>query len=102
VSDDPRGAGEAGPEEAIPAPPFPDELLDAAAQAAGGWVYAIDPAQDPDRDVPPERIAGAWAIGPDGRPTGEFRHNPNYQPSEIARRLRDLGEGGPPAGAAPR
>jgi hypothetical protein len=44
---------------------------------------------------------GAWAIGEDGRPTGEFRHNPNYQPSEMATRLRDLGEGGPPAGRMP-
>jgi hypothetical protein len=100
--DDTPGAGEPEPAEPLPPPEFPDELLEAAAGAAGGWVYAIDPAHDPDRDVPPERIAGAWAIGADGRPTGEFRHNPNYQPSELARRLRDLGEGGPPAGSAPR
>jgi hypothetical protein len=83
------------------APPFPDELLSAAAEAAGGWVYAIDPAYDPDGRVPPEGVAGAWAIGTDGRPTGEFRHNPNYEPSEMATRLRDLGEGGPPAGRMP-
>lgn len=83
------------------APPFPDELLSAAAEAAGGWVYAIDPAYDPDSGVPPEGIAGAWRIGDDGLPTGEFRHNPNYRPSELAQRLRDLGEGGPPAGRLP-
>ncbi|MGQ0679493.1 MAG: hypothetical protein ACT4OM_07545 [Actinomycetota bacterium] len=59
-------------------PEFPDELKAAAAEAPGGWVYAIDPAYDPRGRVPPEGVAGAWKIGNDGRPTGEFTPNPNY------------------------
>jgi hypothetical protein len=84
------------------APEFPEELLGEAAAVPGGFVYAIDPAFDPNGEVPPEGVAGGWPIGPDGRPTGEFHHNPNYRPSELAQRLRDLGEGGPPAGTTPR
>jgi hypothetical protein len=45
----------------------------------GGWVYAIDPDQDPDEAVPPEGIVGARRIGDDGRPTGEYRANPNHR-----------------------
>ncbi len=63
------------------APPFPDELLTAAAEVPGGWVYAIDPAYDPNGTVPPEGIVGAWEIGADGHPTGTFRRNPNSQAS---------------------
>lgn len=44
-------------------------------------MYAIDGAYDRDGEVPPEGVAGAWAIGPDGGPTGEYRPNPNYAPS---------------------
>jgi hypothetical protein len=53
-----------------------------AAQSAGGWVYEIDGEQvsDPNGDVPPEAIKGAWTIGDDGKPTGEYQANPNYRP----------------------
>ena len=70
------------------APRFPEELRDAAAQAAGGWVYAIDPAYDPRGRTPPEGIVGAWKIADDGQPTGEFVANPDYKPSTA-----DLAEG---------
>jgi hypothetical protein len=59
--------------------PFPDALLAEAAANPGGWVYAIDPAYDPAGTVPPEGIVGAWRIGDDGRPTGEYRANPNHR-----------------------
>lgn len=68
--------------EPTAAPKFPDELREAAARAAGGWVYAIDPAYDPRHAVPPEGIVGAWIIGPDGEPTGELTPNPNYRPPQ--------------------
>jgi hypothetical protein len=61
------------------APPFPEALLAEAAANPDGWVYAIDAAYDSAGTVPPEGIAGAWRIGPDGRPTGEYRPNPNYR-----------------------
>ena len=60
-------------------PDFPPELLAEARTKPGGWVYAIDPAyapDGPDGAVPPEGIIGAWKIGEDGMPTGEYEANP--------------------------
>jgi hypothetical protein len=57
---------------------FPAELLAEARSKPGGWVYAIDPgyaSDGADGAVPPEGIIGAWKIGDDGRPTGEYRAN---------------------------
>jgi hypothetical protein len=62
-------------------PPLPDALLAEAAANPGGWVYAIDPAYDPAGRVPPEGVVGAWRIGDDGRPTGEYHANPNHRPA---------------------
>jgi hypothetical protein len=66
-------------------PEFPNDLLDEAARVPGGWVYEIDAGQvsDPDGDVPPEAIKGAWTIGADGKPTGEYAANPNYRPASA-------------------
>jgi hypothetical protein len=60
---------------------FPPELLAEAEVRPGGWVYAIDPSYAPGGArgaVPPEGIIGAWKIGDDGRPTGDFEANPRY------------------------
>jgi hypothetical protein len=61
---------------------FPSHLLTEAARTPGGWVYEIDGDQisNPDGEVPPEAIKGAWEVGDDGKPTGEYRPNPNYCP----------------------
>jgi hypothetical protein len=59
-------------------PEFPAELLEEARSKPRGWVYAIDPGFAPDGAtgaIPPEGIIGAWKIGDDGRPTGEYRAN---------------------------
>jgi hypothetical protein len=74
-------------------PEFGSGLARAAADAAGGWVYTIDPALGPDGDVPPHAIAGAWRVGADGRPTGEFVPNPGYRPSPAP---APGGKGAPP------
>ncbi|WP_101789074.1 hypothetical protein [Nonomuraea indica] len=60
----------------------PPGVVAAAADHPGGWVYAIDPDQvaSPDGYVPPEAIAGAWRVGDDGRPTGEYEPNPRHGP----------------------
>jgi hypothetical protein len=46
-------------------------------------VYEIDGRQvsDPDGEVAPEAIVGAWKIDDDGSPTGEYEANPNYRPA---------------------
>lgn len=64
---------------------FPAAMLAEAATQPGGWVYEIDPAFDPDGAVPPEGIRGAWKIGEDGLPTGEYRANANFIPSPGTR-----------------
>ena len=58
---------------------FPPELLAEARRQPGGWVYEVDPAYDANGAVPPEGIKGAWAIGADGAPTGEYQANPRYR-----------------------
>ena len=62
---------------------FPPHLLAEAASTPGGWVYEIDGRQVSDSNgaVPPEAIKGAWAVGDDGEPTGEYAPNPNYRPT---------------------
>ncbi len=62
---------------------FPPEMLEQARAAPGGWLYVIDPAfarAGPEDDVvPPEAIKGAWRVGEDGVPTGEFDPSPGYR-----------------------
>jgi hypothetical protein len=60
---------------------FSDELLAEAAKHPGAFVSVIDHEQvdDPLGEVPPRAIVGAWAVGEDGRPTGEYTANPNYR-----------------------
>ncbi len=61
---------------------FPPELLEQARATPGGWLYVIDAAfasAGPEGVVPPEAIKGAWRVGEDGVPTGEFEPNPDYR-----------------------
>jgi hypothetical protein len=64
-------------------PEFPAALLAEARSKPGGWVYAIDPTyalDGADGAVPPEGIIGAWKVGDDGAPSGEYVANTNYRP----------------------
>jgi hypothetical protein len=70
------------------APQFPAGLLAEARSKPGGWVYAIDPGYAPDGAegvVPFEGIIGAWKIGDDGHPTGEYWANERYGGSSSSR-----------------
>jgi hypothetical protein len=61
------------------------ELRAEARAHAGGYVYVIDNASGgygaPDCAVPPQRIAGCWAVNQGGEIVGEFIPNPNFVPS---------------------
>jgi hypothetical protein len=57
----------------------PAELVAEAKKVRGGWVYEIEEGVDPPGRVPPEKIAGAWAVDDAGELTGEFRSNPKYR-----------------------
>lgn len=74
------GAGEEG-ERQVP----PPELVAEARVTPGGWVYEIDGDQieDPDGDVPPEAIIGAWKVDEHGNLTDDYQANPNYRPLEY-------------------
>jgi hypothetical protein len=69
------------------APPITVAQREAAREQPEIWLYIIDPAFDPDGEVPPEGIVGAWWVDALGEISGVFRHNPNYQPSELAQDL---------------
>lgn len=67
----------------VPEPPITDELRAQAQRQPGGWLYSIDPAYNPDGQVPPYAIIGAWQVDDQGRISG-FKHNGNYRPSARA------------------
>ncbi|GAA3510872.1 hypothetical protein FHR32_003774 [Streptosporangium album] len=70
--------------DAPPPPPLTDELREQARRSPGAWLYAVDPFFDPDGEVPPYGIVGAWQVDAAGEITGEFRRNPNHRPSPVA------------------
>lgn len=52
-----------------------------ARENRGTWVYEIDPAVgEPDGEVPPHLIVGAWRSDAHGEIVGDFRPNPDYRP----------------------
>lgn len=58
-----------------------EDVLRAARENAGGWVYKIEGSFGPNDSVPPEAIVGAWKVDELGNLTGDFLPNPNYKPS---------------------
>lgn len=68
----------------LPPPPVTDAMRAAARNQPGGWVYAIDPAFDPNGEVPGWAVRGAYRVDDRGEVLGEFTPNPNYRPSPQA------------------
>jgi hypothetical protein len=60
-------------------PPITDDTRRQARHTPGSWVYSVDPRFDPDGEVPPYGIVGAWQADEAGE-LGEFVPNPNYRP----------------------
>lgn len=65
-------------------PPLTDELRQTAHNNPGSWLYAVDPAVDPEGDVPPYALIGAWQVDDQGEVADEFTHNQDYRPSPQA------------------
>ncbi|MFH8387920.1 type VII secretion system-associated protein [Kitasatospora sp. NPDC018058] len=65
-----------------PAPPITDALRQRALSAPGKWIYEIDPAFDPNGQVPLYGILGWWEVGPFG--DLDWTGNPDYRPSPKA------------------
>jgi len=61
-------------------PPFhPDpSTREQARQHPNGWVYEIDGDINPNGNVPPEKIRGAWKVDSDGQLTGEYMPNQKH------------------------
>ncbi|WP_210131319.1 hypothetical protein [Stenotrophomonas rhizophila] len=55
-----------------------EEVIQAAREHPGGFVYKIEGSFGPDDAVPPEAIVGAWEVDANGKLTGKFFANPNY------------------------
>ncbi len=68
-------------------PPLTPALRAGARRSPKTWLYVIDPAFDPDGEVPPHGVVGAWWVNGRGQISGEFRRNPGYRPSPRALEL---------------
>src|SRR4051794_11582829 len=64
-------------------PPDSAEAHAFARENPGGWLYEVDPFFDPDENVPPYGIVGAWSISSRGEITDKFKKNPRYRPSPV-------------------
>jgi hypothetical protein len=63
--------------------PDPTEI-EAAMRWPNGWVYRKDNRVGPFKPsalIPPELIVGRWKVDSQGKITGEFIKNPNYDPT---------------------
>ncbi len=70
-------------------PPVTDQMRRAARAQPGSWIYVIDPAFDPNGEVPPEGIVGAYPVDEAGEIGDPFAPNPRYRPTPRGLRLPD-------------
>jgi hypothetical protein len=68
----------------LPPPLITDAMRETARKQPGGWVYAVDPAFDPNGEVPGWAVRGAYRVDDRGELYGEFVPNPNYRPTPQA------------------
>ncbi len=64
-------------------PPITEQMRAAARSQPNSWLYVLDPAAEPDGDVPRELVAGAYPVDENGELLEEFTPNPGYRPSEV-------------------
>jgi len=58
----------------------PADLIREARANPGGWVYEISDKYDPNGEVPPEAIRGAWQVSQSGEIIpGSYQPNPNFR-----------------------
>jgi hypothetical protein len=73
-----------------PQPAITAEMRVAALENPNSWLYVIDPALDPDGEVPPWGVVGAYPVNGRGEIEETFHHNADYRPSPAVRRPPDL------------
>lgn len=66
---------------AMATPEITAEMREAARENPNSWLYVIDPALDPDDEVPPWGVVGAFAVNERGEIEEPFHPNAEYRPS---------------------
>jgi hypothetical protein len=66
---------------AMTTPDITPEMRAAALENPNSWLYVIDPALDPDGEVPPWGVVGAFPVNVWGRIEEPFEPNADYRPS---------------------
>lgn len=62
---------------------LPADLIREAKANPGGWVYEISSGYDPNGEVPPHAIKGAWQVSQNGEIIpGSYQPNPNFRADE--------------------
>lgn len=72
-------------------PEITPEMRAAALENPNSWLYVIDPALDPDEEVPPWGVVGAYPVNNLGQIEDNFRPNDEYRPT-VAAAAPDLDE----------
>jgi hypothetical protein len=69
---------------AMTTPEITPEMRAAALSNPNSWLYVIDPALDPDDDVPPWGVVGAYPVNEFGQIDEAFEPNAEYRPTPVA------------------
>jgi hypothetical protein len=65
-------------------PAITDDMRESALHNPNSWLYVIDPAFDPNSEVPPWGIVGAYPVDAYGEIESRFAANDTYRPSPRA------------------
>ena len=65
-------------------PAITDDMRESALRNLNSWLYVIDPAFDPNTEVPPWGIVGAYPVNAYGEIESRFAANDTYRPSPRA------------------
>jgi hypothetical protein len=72
------------PGSTAPFPAITDDMRESALHNPNSWLYVIDPAFDPNTEVPPWGIVGAYPVDAYGQIESRFAANDTYRPSPRA------------------
>ncbi len=64
-------------------PEITPEMRAAALENPNSWLYVIDPALDPDDEVPPWGVVGAYPVNAFGQIEDNFRPNGDFRPAVV-------------------
>ncbi|HEV8560879.1 MAG TPA: type VII secretion system-associated protein [Actinophytocola sp.] len=71
-------------------PEITAEMRAAARENPNSWLYVIDPALDPDGEVPPSGVIGMYPVNERGEIEDAFQPNAGFRPSPVVPDLERL------------